>query len=342
MSDTKQAPSFISNDQLSRLAGPTRYQQALDSLKSLPVSKFEGSDKNAKGLVDGYQVSIRLRPEHAEGECNCTVSDGFDFCHHCVILCIHANKAAQQIHSLSKGPDKSKILAYLLKQDKQTLAKHCLDLINNDPEQFERYLLKTSLNQTHIDYSLLKAQITELTRTQENLFSQRQVKHFFAKVERFMEELSLIEDFREPEKMLKVVEYAYQRINRLLISIDDSSEHRAQCVELLGQMHQSLMMSITGRADTKAKRFYNLWMSDQFELLSTDLTLNLAPESLQKFQTLIKKAWESNEKTKKNGQDETKVPKWLRYKMARYFLDEAITANDQDSELHFRRILAKI
>jgi len=339
MGYTTQHPPIMSPELLTKAAGATCYQAALALAAKHKIEEFHADSKSATACINGYQVKINYRKDHVEGACQCPDSDGFDFCQHCVYLCLHANKSTQQIISLSKGPDKSKILAFLLSQDKQTLAKHCLELIKQDAEQFDRYLLKASLSAETINYSQLKAQITDLTRKQENLFSQRQVRHFFAKIERFVEELALINLEHEPEKLLKVIEHAFARLNRLLEVIDDSTEQRSKCVTRFRQIYIQLISIITGKPETKTKRFYTLWLNDQFELLSPQTDEILASLSQKVFKNTVIKAWEKHLKTDEERPSNANLLRWQKNKIIRYLLEDAIRNNDKEKEGNYRNAL---
>jgi len=330
--------AIISHDVLIKTAGQARFEQGSSKSTNIDISDFHYQDKQAKAKVGQYTVSVRYHSETIEGACTCPDSDGFDFCQHCVALVLHANKNAQQINSLAKGPDKSKVLAYLLRQDKQNLAKQCLALIESDADQFKRYVLKASLNTESIDFSQLKTQITELTRKPENLFSQRQVKVFFSKIDLFLEELSLSDYLNTPEKMIKLIEYTFQRINHLLNNIDDANLQRQTCIDKLQSMYQCLITEISGRPDTKAKRLYNFWLNDTHALLGHDIENYLSQEDCRtKFKEINKAIWKeiqssSNKKSALSPMQQNKV--------ARYLLEMFTQNNEQDKVKILRVFLA--
>jgi hypothetical protein len=345
--------TIISHELLIKTAGKERFDQALtifnqkaDSNTQNVISDFHYKNKQASAIVDKHKVSIHYHTDTIEGACNCPDSDGFDFCQHCVRLTLHANKNAKQINSLAKGPDKSKILAYLLTQDKQALAKQCLELIEKDTEQFKRFVLKAFLDNETIDYSQLKTQITELTRKPENLFSQRQVKLFFAKIDLFLAELLASNYLNTSEKMIKLIEYTFQRVNQLLDNMDDSSLHRQTCIEKLQLMYINLVTDITGRPDTKAKRIYSFWLNDTHALLGQDPDIYLTQDkALAKFKELTNNAWKNIQKqslqtTKSNKETPpTFIPKNEQNKIVRYLIESLIKTQQHDKIQPLREFL---
>lgn len=337
MSLLNQHPPIIEHEQLAKLVGEQRFQDILKTFESCDIAALELTKNSAKAFVEGFSTALNYRPDRVEGSCQCPESDGFEFCAHCVVLCLQANRNGQQIASLAKGPDKSKVLAYLLSQEKQTLAKDFLEMIKQDNEQFERYLLRSSLHQTPLDYATLKSQLTELTRKPEKLFSQRQVKHFFAKIERFLSELVLIKSYDEPDKMLKLLEHTHQRINRLLDNIDDNSEQRSDCVLTLRQLHHQLMQALSGREDTKAKRYFKLWIQDSYQLLSPDIDSVLSEEAKKKFLALLDKHFQALQKSR-NEQD-TGLSDSQQERVLRFLLDLATENQNTDKVSQIRELL---
>ncbi|MFT7372258.1 MAG: hypothetical protein ACI9T9_000940 [Oleiphilaceae bacterium] len=342
--------TIISHEILIKTAGQVRFDQALalfnqkaDSNVQNAITDFQYKDKKVSATVDQHKVSIHYHTDTIEGACDCTDSDGFDFCEHCVRLTLHANKSAQKINALAKGPDKSKILAYLLTQDKQALAKQCLELIEKDAEQFKRFVLKAFLDKEIIDYSQLKTQITDLTRKPENLFSQRQVKLFFSKIDLFLEELQLSNYLAMPEKIIKLIEYTFQRINLLLDTIDDSNLQRQTCIEKLQLMYVNLITEITGRPETKAKRLYSFWLYDTHGLLGHDPEIYFTQKNaLIKFKELTKNTWKHIQNPKSqattNANTET-LPTQQQNKVVRYLIEGLMQTNQHDKIQPLREFL---
>lgn len=293
---------IISKEQLIKAAGAACFDAAEKALPKIKIYEFQYSQDRISALIGTHSTHVRYRGEHVEGECDCEQSDGFDFCEHCVQLTLHANKVAQQLTSLAKGPDKSKVLAYLINLDKQVLAKQFLDLLDDNPEQFQRYVLKASIDQKGIDYTELKSQLTQLTRLKEKLFSQRQVKHFFARIEQFISELDAIPHEGHEDKRLKLIEYAFQRINKLLDEIEDRADQKHAMVEKLNAQYQHLFSTLHGRPETLAKRYFALWMSDHHKLLSAPNESGFSPLVLDAFQKLAKQKWSDNSLKKPSRQ----------------------------------------
>lgn len=362
MTQFNKLPALISHEQLITMAGQDCFDKGLALMAATPPLHLSIEEDKASAQIEGFDTQLNYHGQQLldqtqsnqkqsnqkrsnqklQGACTCSTSEGFDFCEHCVCLCLYVNKQTQQIRSLAKGPDKSKILAYLLSLDKQELARQCLQLISDDTNAFERYLWKAFLHQGEIDYSQLKSQITLLTRKPENLFSQRQVKVFFQKIERFLAELVTHDapDYAA-EKMQKVVEYAFHRLTHLLEQFDDSSEHRNQSVHYLRQLYTDALSRQPCREDTQAKRFYQFWITDRFDLLGSQVSDFLTPKARSKFKTLVEAQWKMHEGTSGNQAKSTELKNWQKMKLARYLFEEAIQSHDDQQAHYYRNFFSK-
>lgn len=346
MTQFNKLPAHIANEQLIKMAGRECFDKAQQLLathsKHQTLTQVVIEEEKASAQVAGFSTQLHYHGQQLQGACSCPQSEGFDFCEHCVCLCLFVNKQTQQIRSLAKGPDKSKVLAYLLSLDKHELARQCLHLITEDPNSFERYLWRAFLHQGDIDYSHLKAQITTLTRRPENLFSHRQVKVFFQKMERFLAEL-VAEDAPEyePEKMLKVVEYAFLRINHLLEHLDDSNAHREPSLCYLRQLYRSLFSKQACREETQAKRHYQFWITDRFDLLATPVNDLLPPKAQRKFKLLKDEQWKSLKIVSPTQASSTELKSWQIAKLARYLFEEAIQSHDEQQANYYRQFFSK-
>jgi hypothetical protein len=351
MTQFNKLPWPVSQEQLVKMAGQETFDQAQKVIANealyRAVTNIVIEEHRASANINGFETRVDYPGHSTEqqkptGACSCPASEGFDFCEHCVVLCLIVNKQIQQIRSLAKGPDKSKILAYLLSLDKHELARQSLQLISEDPNTFERYLWKAFLHHGDIDYSQLKAHITQLTRKPENLFSQRQVKAFFQKIERFLAELAAEDapDY-DPEKLQKLIEYAFHRLNLLLEHVDDSNEQREQCLAYLRQLYFSALSRQHCRDDTLAKRLFQFWITDRFELLGATFVKSLPESVIQKFNKQLKAHWQTDQPDSTRQANPSTLKNWQILKLARYLFEEAIQSHDEEKAQYYRHFISK-
>ena len=282
----------IPSELIKKTAGESRFEAGLQAARHAVVRQLEITEKGAQGFVDHHRVTVTLHGEQLSGACDCEDSDGFDFCHHCVVLSLFANRQTQTRRSLAKGPDRSKVLAYLLNLDKHVLAKQLLDILEDDADLFKRYVLKAALESSDIDYRDLRQQITAMTRAQDRLFSQRQVKHFFARIEQFLEALTDATP-AEPERMLKLLDYLIQRLSLILDDTDDRSGQRLESARLLTALYQLLFARFEGRSSTRTKRYLETWHLDRHDLLLASPDTLLDAKGCTLFIDALNAAWPS-------------------------------------------------
>ncbi len=281
----------IPSELIKKTAGETRFQSGLAAAREVSVKQLDLKEREATGIIDHHHVRIQVQGEQLSGACDCEDSDGFDFCEHCVVLALHANRQSQQRLTLAKGPDRSKVLAYLLSLDKSVLAKQMLAILDEDAQLFRQYVLKAALENQQIDYADLRRQVTALTRPEERLFSQRQVKHFFARIEQFLQELEQATP-DAPERMLKVMDYLLQRLNQVLDKTDDRAGIRLPSAKLLSDIHLRLFSQIDGRSPTRMKRFLQSWRLDRHTLLQHTAAEYLDAKGLELFVAALYKEWD--------------------------------------------------
>lgn len=306
---------ILDPERIKTLSGERSFERGMQALPSANIESFVQNSQSASARINGHAVSLRSKGEHLEGACSCAESDGFEFCQHCVTLALHVGKSIQQLKSLSQGPDKSKVMAYLLSLDHQELAKQMLLLIEGNPEQFKRYVLKASLEQGEPDYPALKKELTRLTKVEQSLFSQRQFRHYFSRIERFLEEVSTAHFQQRPESMLRLVEYGIARLNALLDKMEDRSLQRQKSSELLSALYRQLFGQLQGRDETRCKRFEKIWLNDKHQILGLAVSPYFvhADAARQLFAQRLLQIWQKR--------NETESESWLKKKVARYLLE---------------------
>jgi len=284
---------IIPAELIQKTAGETAFTWASALNLNEVVGDFQAGAEGVSATICGHRAQLSFRKGHLEGHCDCLESEGFDFCRHCAALALYSNRSRQQLNSLARGPEKSRVLAYLLSLDKHALARECLQLLEKDPEQLQYFSLKACIEGDHIDFPTLRKELTRITKPAGKLFSQRQVKHFFARIERLFDALEHADSAQDPERFLKLVEYAWQRINGLLDTLDDTSGQSTASAEKLTHLYRKALDAFPSRPATKANRVLRFWLEDRHQLLGTDLTRLLDKEAIQHFNQQALKEWQA-------------------------------------------------
>lgn len=230
----------ISNNYLIRLAGKPAFNRGMDYFKGGHVLDLKQKGSRITAEVEGskvYLVTLKWTSKQLDGACDCPASEGFDFCKHCVAVALTLQETQAEQNELMQGGTENRIKAFLLKQDKQKLADWLLDLIETDRALLQQWSMRADRNLGILDVKALKKRITAAIPYNRNLYRYKQVRNYFAQVEIVMHQLCEMAEQLPAEDMLKLLDYALQRTNRALETIDDSGGFRYEAIETLHIAH---------------------------------------------------------------------------------------------------------
>jgi len=232
----------ITSGLLIKLAGEPVYQRgklvyANDQIESW---KLKGNTINA--VVEGnhpYQVQLTLSSRMLDGACSCPASDNFDFCKHCVAVALAYSQHQEKIKNITSGSELERIEAYLKTQSSTELVGHLLALIEGDSTMINHWVIKADLSMGLVDTNTFRKKITKAL-PYRNIFKSRQVAAYFSNADAIFE--LIMEPIGElpADERIKLLQYAYDRLNKALQRIDDSGGFRYYLEDML---QQALVMS---------------------------------------------------------------------------------------------------
>lgn len=297
--------TVLSKENIRQVAGQTFFDQGLLLSSQVAIENFDLQSGQASGRITGGagksgRVTLRFTDQQLEGQCDCPESEGFEFCPHCVVLALYTEKQLRKIQVLRKGTDQDKILGYLLGLEKTQLASITLNFIKQEPSLISQFLLKANMGGGQVDYAAVKKQITDLTRLPERLFTQKQIQNFFQQIETFSLALLSMELAADPAKLLKLVDYLFDRLSAALAKMEDSQKHHLAVTELLAPLALRLRQKQTPKITALASLLFKLWLEDGQDLkrLSPDWITPRLPEPEQAvfrhtFEQLCDREWQS-------------------------------------------------
>ncbi len=295
----------LSREKIRQVAGEACFTRGQALAEHAVLRDFDMTEGRAQATLSfddesdtSFAIALSFTEHQLEGACNCPESEGFEFCEHCVVVALHAERQLRKVQVLKKGTDQEKVLAYLLNLDKSQLAALTLNFIKQDPLLISQYLLRANMTGTAVDYSAVKKQITDLTRLPEKLFTQKQILAFFQQIEAFVSALMPLEAAAEPNKLLKLVDYLFERLNMALTKMEDSQKHHQTVTNALAPFAIRLQARVTTQTTTLAEHCFNLWLKDPKELrqLSPEQVAAHLPDEAQAaykhhFETLCSTHW---------------------------------------------------
>ncbi len=233
-------PIPITEKLLIKLAGKASFRRGKNYYEEGAVLEWTKKGKVITARVEGsrvYHVRLEITDRMLDGSCDCPASDNFDFCKHCVSVALAYEHQLNKMEALSQGSSRDQIQAYLLTLDKTALEKQLLDIITEDSHLERKWLLKSKIGLGRLDSRELKKTITKALPYQQ-LWGYRQVNTYFGQADSLLDEVIEHINKLDSAEALKLLDYAYQRLNKALDHIDDSGGARYYIESLL---HESVV-----------------------------------------------------------------------------------------------------
>lgn len=248
----------ITDQLLIKLAGEKAFvkgEQLFTSSALSDYSKFKNTISATVEDTHPYQVNLTHNQNTLEGACNCPASDGFDFCKHCVAVALFL-QTEQQLFDETLNPSNADqkpdlIFAYLQTLTKEALQTALLEHIRQDRTLTAKWLAKAEIALDCLDYKTLRKKVTAAIPYNRHLYSYKEVRHYFSKIETLIEQIQGSEDKLTAEERFKLSEYALQRLNKTLETIDDSGGYRFNSVEFFSDLMTESFSDLNWNIDKK-------------------------------------------------------------------------------------------
>ena len=332
-------PIPITDELLIKLAGKASFGRGKRYFEAGAVIEWTKKGNLITASVEGsrvYRVRLQLTDRMLDGSCDCPASENFDFCKHCVSVALAYAQQINEMDVLSQGSSREQILAYLLTLDKTALEKHLLDIITEDRHLERKWLLKSKAGMGRLDSRELKKTITKAL-PYKHLWGYRQVNAYFGRADSLLDEAIEHINKLDSAEALKLLDYAYQRLNKALDHIDDSGGARFYIESFL---HNSVVAhfkrvswSDKKKADYLLKQMlksYSVYPSipeDFIEANSTisDLLIDVARHLWEGWPPLNKKS---------------KMTRYDYWPVEHLLLEQAENENDMDAQIAIRTKVA--
>ena len=236
----------IDESLLIRLAGVRAFGRGLHCFEEDRVSDVDTTDKSTTAIVHGSrQYKVRLRHTHRliEGQCDCSESDGIEFCQHCVAVALALHERQTPAKSLDKRSAMRRIRRYLSKLTHEELAEELLDAVKQDRALRDNLLRKARLASKGLSYLELKKMIDSIS-PEDYLSEPREVHAYFRGLESIIARIKEIADKLDPLIFLRGVEHAVRRLEPDLESIEDFGWIGEDSIEMLIELHREAMRQL--------------------------------------------------------------------------------------------------
>ena len=228
---------------LVRLAGARAFGQGLHCFEEGCVQEVVTTDMITNAIVqDGRQHTVRLRHTHRiiEGECDCDVSDGIEFCQHCVAAALHLQEQQTSAKSIDKRGALRQIHRYLSGLNHEQLLDEFLETIKQHRALRDNLLQKARLSSEALSYLELKKTI-DAVGIEDCLYEPREIRAYFQGLESILTRLTEFADKLDPLVLLRSVEHAIGRFNVDLDLIDYAGDFPELSMDMLIGLHRVAM-----------------------------------------------------------------------------------------------------
>ncbi len=289
----------ITDRLLISLAGERSFAHGKECFATDAVGELREYKGKITTVVQGsasYQVTLRHTSRQFEGVCDCPASDNFDFCKHCVAVALKYRTELAERERLSRGSTGDKLLAYLKSLNKQQLAGELYALLTQDKTLFDEWSLKAEIASGGLDAKAMKKRITAAISYNRHIYRYPQVRKYFARVETVTQFLLENRHQFDAEQALSLTEYALQRLEKALDTIDDSGGFRDTCLLDLHACHVQACAALEWRKDKLASYLAKLFLQREDSLypaIPDAYTEVLADEGLARFYAEINQVWEA-------------------------------------------------
>jgi len=232
---------------LVRLAGARAFGQGLHCFAEGRVHDVVTTDRITNAIVrEGRQHTVRLRYTYRmmEGECDCAVSSGIEFCQHCVAVALHLQEQQTTPKPIDKRAALRQIRRYLSGLTHEELLDEYLERVNQDRALREDLLQKAQLSSASLSYSELKKMI-DTVGVEDNLYEPREIRAYFQRLQSMLMRLREFADTLDPLVLLRSVEHAIGRFNVDLELIDYAGDFPEPSMDMLIDLHRVAMNRLT-------------------------------------------------------------------------------------------------
>ncbi len=270
----------ISEASIKTLAGDASYERGLAYYNNGKVFDFQIKDQHVAAMVEGsmpYRVELHHTAKIFEGSCSCPASDHFDFCKHCVAVALQYYYSTQTNQEFSEQKDVDSVEHYLGTLTKPRLVDELYHFIRNDSESYELWKLQAELVTGQLGAKDVRKHITKaLPFKSSGLWRYSEVASYFSSAEKRLRSLAPAFEKLSSTEVIKLIVYAYERLEKTLHTIDDSGGYRFDVMALLKSYLQKAFKDSGLDANAKVKLITGFYTNSKYtyELLRDDADLD--------------------------------------------------------------------
>jgi len=205
----------ITETLLIRLAGVRAFGQGLSCYHKGGVQNVVTAGKLTEAIVQGrdsHKVVLRHSHNMIEGECDCEVSGGIDFCQHCVAVALSLQDRSSTRKAVSKRQAMTAIRRHMAALSHEELLEQFMSLIGEDRSLREDLSQRVQFASGGLSFADLKEMIANIELNGEP-WEDKAVRAFFDGFESMLLRIREFADRLDSLVLLRAVEFAVQHFN---------------------------------------------------------------------------------------------------------------------------------
>ncbi len=247
--------------QLQKLAGRRTFDKGEMLYFQEAVHRFTRNQLIVTAIVQEIQeftVKLSIVEGQYEGSCNCSDSEGFDFCKHCVAVALTDISREAELEVLQGGDDIERITGYIESMSEAEAKAILLKQITSDIDKTEQWVLFADVSNGKVNKKALIDIINKALPVRE-VWRQNRVKTYFeTAIERFNRLISILHKL-PTDPAFELTQTALLRYNKALGKIKDDKGYRLKVEVTLVQAFATFTSELNWATQRKVSFLMSLY-----------------------------------------------------------------------------------
>ncbi|MFK7886338.1 MAG: SWIM zinc finger domain-containing protein [Gammaproteobacteria bacterium] len=253
--------------------GDQLFERGRDVFSAGRVGRLTTQDVRTTATVSGTdacEVVIRRTLRGFEGHGSCPVSDGFDFCHHCVAVALAIDLRDTKRERALGGAPEARLKVFLEDLPRERLIELIATAAGDLPDLNERLQLQADIATGAMDKRRARKLVTSAMPLRQ-VWQRPQVVKYFAKAVAGINGLVEVAPDMDPAILNNVAQYALDRHDAVLERIDDTDGHRWFLQDRLRALFALALAHSNATAEEKAVVLLERVLRDGSDLFDDEL-----------------------------------------------------------------------
>lgn len=290
---------------LRKMAGPTSFARGEQYARAGAVRQLQRTEREIRAMVQGtaaYRVRVWAHDDALHFECDCPFASAMAaVCKHFVAVGLAAAEVPltapavppkpARLGKATRNEELDELGKYLRAQDVDTLAQLLLNVARSD-----RSLCRALLEQARdkpFDESALRDLIDDSTHMPYFIF-EHEARDVALVMERMLDALTRARTAATAPMLVRLLEYAYERVESALGEIDDSGGYIGDIMLRIGHLHLETCLLARPDPVALAQRLFELGTASDLGVWEFDhqtYAAALGEAGLSRYRQLAAAAW---------------------------------------------------